>query len=172
MFDVPDPFHAAVIHFPIVFIFIGAVLALLSIFTRRGALPQFTALFLLLAAASAQYAVMTGEDQAKAVLHRKPAAKALVEQHALWGERTRTVAGSAAASGLLALAFYRFRRLRRGFAIVTTLVATGASLCVIAAGEHGGEMVYQHGVGVQTDGSPAGPPAAAVPASSVPPHNQ
>jgi uncharacterized membrane protein len=161
MFDVPDPFHAAVVHFPIVFIFVGTVLGFMSIFTRRGALPQFTALFLLLAAGSAQYAVMTGEDQEKSVLAHKPAAKALIENHALWGERTRTVAAISAASALLALAFFRSRRFRRALATVTTIVATGACLCVIATGERGGEMVYQHGVGLLADDSAASPTPAA-----------
>lgn len=69
------------VYFPIVFIFVGAIFALLSIFTKRGALPQFTALFLVLAAGSAQYAVITGEDQAKEVLQQKLAAKALIQHY-------------------------------------------------------------------------------------------
>jgi uncharacterized membrane protein len=161
MFDVPDPFHAAVVHFPIVFILVGTVLALFTTLTKRAFLPQFTALFLVLAAGSAQYAVMTGEDQAREILKVKPAAKTLIEHHAEWGERTRTVSAAAGLCALLALLFVRTREpfpprrerisgaFRRALSILTVLVALGASYCVIATGERGGEMVFQHGVGIQ-----------------------
>jgi uncharacterized membrane protein len=159
MFDVPDPFHAAVVHFPIVFVFIGAVLALLTIFSKRGSLPQFTVLFLVLAAGSAQFAVMTGQEQKKEIIQRKPAAKTMIEHHEEWGERVPIVSSAAAFSALLALMFFRTHGLRRGLAFVTTLVAFGACYCVIEAGERGGEMVYQHGVGVQVEVStPAATP--------------
>jgi uncharacterized membrane protein len=159
MFDVPDPFHAAVIHFPIVFIFVGTVLVLLTILSKRAYLPQFAAMFLILAAGSAQYAVMTGEDQAREIIKVKPAAKTMIEHHAEWGERTRTVSAIAGLCALLALFFVRTRGFRRTLAVIAALVALGACYCVIATGERGGEMVFQHGVGVQAEPAPStGPP--------------
>ena len=159
MFDVPDPFHAAVVHFPIVFVFIGAVLAFLTIFSKRGSLPQFTLMFLLLAAGSAQFAVVTGQYQAKEIIQRKPAAKTMIEHHQEWGERVPTVSAAAAFSALMALLFIRTRGFRRALAFVTTMVAFGACYCVIEAGERGGEMVYQHGVGVKVgDSAPSATP--------------
>ena len=96
MFEVPDPLHPAVVHFPIVLIFLGTLISVLAIFTRRGALPQFTAAILILAAGSAQFAVYTGGDQADDVIQRMPNARPLIRDHAEWGERMRTAAVVAA----------------------------------------------------------------------------
>ena len=113
MFEVPDPFHPAVVHFPIVLIFLGTLISILTIFTRRGALPQFTAVILILAAGSAQFAVITGGDQADDVIQRMPDARHLIRDHAEWGERMRMAAVIAAIVALVALAFYRVRGFRR-----------------------------------------------------------
>ena len=164
MFEIPDPLHPAVVHFPIVLIILGTLLSILTIFTRRGALPQFAAVILILAAASAQFAVMTGGDQADDVIQRMPDAKALVRVHAEWGERTRLVAVIAAVSAVMALAFYRLARFRRVLALITTIIAAGACYCAFEAAEHGGGMVYHHGVGVQA--APPGAAAGSTPAAS------
>jgi uncharacterized membrane protein len=163
MFEVPDPLHPAVVHFPIVLIFLGTLFSVLAIFTRRGALPQLTAALLVLAAASAQFAFITGGDQADDVIQRMPDARPLVRDHAEWGDRTRTVAVSAAIVAVVALAFYRMRGFRRILALVTTLIAATACYCAVQAAQRGGAMVYHHGVGVQLT------PAGATPASSATP---
>jgi uncharacterized membrane protein len=155
MFEIPDPLHPAVVHFPIVLIFLGTLLSILTIFTRRGALPQYAAVILILAAGAAQLAVNTGSDQADDVIQRMPDAKPLVRVHAEWGERMRTVAVIAAVSAIVALASYRLVRFRQVLAFITTIVAAGACYCAFEAAEHGGAMVYHHGVGVQP--APNGP---------------
>lgn len=169
MIEIPDPLHPAVVHFPIVLIILGTLLSVLTILTRRGALPQFTAVILILAAGAAQLAVMTGGDQADDVIQRMPGAKALVRVHAEWGERTRLVAVIAAVAAVVALAFYRFVRVRRVFALITTIIAAGACYCAFEAAEHGAEMVYHHGVGVQVaPNAPGAPPGSTSPASESP----
>ncbi len=166
MFEIPDPLHPAVVHFPIVLIFLGTLLSFLTIFTRRGALPQFAAVILILAAGAAQLAVNTGGDQADEVIQRMPDAKPLVRVHAEWGEQMRTVAVSAAISAVVALAFYRLARFRRILAFVTTMIAAAACYCAIEAAAHGGAMVFHHGVGVQV--APPNSGAGLVPASPTP----
>jgi len=42
----------------------------------------------------------------------------------------------------------------RGAAALTAAVSLGASWCVLEAGHYGGQLVYQHGVGV-SQGGPA-----------------
>jgi uncharacterized membrane protein len=158
MFEIPDPLHPAVVHFPIVLTVLGTLISILTIFTRRGALPQFAAVILILAAGSAQFAIVTGGDQADEVLQRMPDAKPLIRVHAEWGERMRTVAVTAAISAALALAFYRLSGFRRILALITTIIALGACYCAFEAAEHGGLMVYHHGVGVQV--APGNPGAA------------
>jgi uncharacterized membrane protein len=158
MFETPDPLHPAVVHFPICLIFLGTLLSVLTIFTRRGALPQFAAFILVLAAAAAQFAVITGGEETDDVIQRMPDSRPLIYQHAEWGERTRTVAVVAACSAVVALFFFKARAFRRVMAFVTTIIAAGACYCVIEAAEKGGEMVYHHGVG--TKNAAAKPPAS------------
>jgi hypothetical protein len=129
---------------------LGTLISILTIFTRRGALPQFTACILILAAGAAQLAVITGGDQADDVVQRMPDSKPLIYQHAEWGERTRTAAVVAACSAVVALAFYKARTFRRVMAFVTTIIAAGACYCALEAAERGGEMVYHHGVGIES----------------------
>jgi uncharacterized membrane protein len=164
MLEIPDPLHPAIVHFPIVLIFLGTLLSVLTIFTRRGALPQFTAIILILAAGAGQLAVNTGGDQADDVIRRMPEAKPLVFVHAEWGERMRTAGVIAAIGAVLALACYRFGRFRRVLALITTIIAIGACYCAFEAAKHGGAMVYHHGVGVQI--LPSGPGASATPTAT------
>jgi uncharacterized membrane protein len=174
MFEIPVPLHPAIVHFPIALIFLGALLSTLTIFTRRGALPQFAAVTLLLAAGAAQVAINTGGDQAEAVLKRMPEAKPLILVHAEWGEWVRNIAVFAAISAVVALAFYRVANIRRVLAFITTLLAGAACYCVFETAEYGGAMVYHHGVGVHVvpgttiPAQPGSPPAESA-ASPNPP---
>jgi uncharacterized membrane protein len=166
MLEIPDPLHPAIVHFPIVLVFLGTLLSILTIFTRRGALPQFAAVILILAAGGAHLAVNTGGDQVDEVLRRMPDAKPLILAHAEWGVKMRTAAVIAAISALVALAFYRTRRFRRVLAFITTLIAAWACYCAFEAAKHGGAMVFHHGVGIQiqSNGSgSAGPTPTATP---------
>ena len=168
MFEIPIPLHPAVVHFPIALIFLGALLSTLTIFTRRGALPQFAALTLILAAGAAQVAINTGEDQVEVLLKRMPEAKPLLLVHAEWGERVRNIAVCAAISAVVALAFYRATSIRRVLAFITTLLAGAACYCVFQTVEDGGAMVYHHGVGVQVvPGSTAPTQGGSPPAESA-----
>ena len=174
MFEIPDPLHPSIVHFPIVLIFLGTLLSILTIFTRRGALPQFTVFILILAAASAQFAVITGGDQTDDVIQRMPEARPLIYRHAEWGERMRTVAVVAACSAVLALAFYRARTFRRVVAFLTAIIAAGACYCALEAAERGEEMVYHHEVGIEntlpkSPASPSAPNATASPSGSSAP---
>jgi uncharacterized membrane protein len=175
MFEIlPHPLHPAIVHFPIVLIFLGTALSALTIFTRRGGLPQFAAVILILAAGAAQFAYATGGDQADEVVKRMPEAKPLIRVHAEWGERVRNTAVAAAISAVIALAFYRFARFRRFLAVLTTLIAGAACYCTLQAAHYGGDMVYHHGVGVESIASnkeetPGIQPPVSSPSPSVSP---
>jgi uncharacterized membrane protein len=171
MFETPDPLHPVVVHFPICLVILGTLLSILTIFTRRGALPQFTAFILILAAAGAQFAVITGGDETDDIIQRMPESRPLIYQHAEWGERMRTTAVVAACSAIVALAFFKARTFRRVMAFVTTIVAAGACYCALKAVENGGEMVYHHGVGIHNEApkppaSPGSPGSTASPAGT------
>src|SRR5262249_17024489 len=149
MLEIPDPIHPAIVHFPIVLVFLGTLISILTIFTRRGALPQFTALILILAAGAAQLAVITRNNQIDDLVQRMPESRPLLHYHVEWGERTQTAAAVAACSAVVALAFYKARTFRRVMAFVTTIIAVGACYCALKAAESGQEMVYHHGVGTE-----------------------
>ena len=166
MFEVPDPLHPAVVHFPIALIFLGTLISILSFFTRRGALPQFTAAILLLAAGSAQFAVITGDNQIDEVVERMPNARPLIRDHAEWGECMRDRAVTAAVVSVVALAFYRARAFRRILALATAIMAGYACYCAVEAARGGGAMVYHHGVGVEV--TPNGTSASPSPAKATP----
>jgi uncharacterized membrane protein len=166
MFEIPDPLHPSIVHFPIVLIFLGTLFSILTIFTRRGALPQFTVFILILAAASAQFAVITGDDQVDDVIQRTPEARPLMKSHAEWGEEMRNFAAVAACSAVLALAFYKARTFRQVMAFLTTIIAAGACYCALGAAKGGGEMVYHHGVGIEK--MPPKPPASPSSSNSAP----
>jgi uncharacterized membrane protein len=166
MFEVPDPLHPAVVHFPIALILLGTLISILSFFSRRGALPQFTAAILLLAAGSAQLAVITGGDEVDDVIQKMPNARPLIHDHAEWGERTRTIAVFAAVAAVVALMFYRVRGFRRILALITAIIGAAACYCAVEAVQDGGTMVYHHGVGVEV--TPSGTNASPSPAKATP----
>ena len=175
MLEIPDPFHPAVAHVPIVLVFLGTLMAILTIFTRRGALPQFAAFILILAAGAAQIAVITGGDETDALIQRMPEARPLVYRHAELGEWTRNVAVIAACSAVVALAFYKARTFRRVMAFVTTIIGAGACYFALQAGERGRDMVYHNGVGIEIapvkpTGNPSSSPGSPDGAPTATPH--
>jgi uncharacterized membrane protein len=158
MFQLPSPLHPAIVHFPIVLTLLGTLFSIVSVITRRGALPQFTALTLILAAVSAQYAVYTGNDQDPLFGTLPEEMRTLVRQHSEWGERARTVVAIAAGLAVIALALTRAGLFRRVFALLTLLACLGASYCVLQAAQRGGKLVYEHRIGIHQAGTP-GPTA-------------
>jgi uncharacterized membrane protein len=168
MFSLPDPLHPAIVHFPIVLIFFGTLLSIFSVLTKRAALPQYTALVLVLAAASAQLAVMAGDDQEKQITRRAPETKSVIEEHAHWGELTSQVSMVAAGVALITLLFHRSKGLRKGLAFVTMLGAIGACYCVIEAADRGAGMVYHQGIGIQAE---TAKPSASPPATTATPQS-
>ena len=167
MFELPSPLHPAVVHFPIVLTFLGTLFAIFALLSRRGAFPQFSALILILAAGSAQFAVYTGNDQDPLFGTLPEEMRTLVREHSEWGERARTVVAIAAGFAVVALALIRTRAVRRIFALLTLIACLGASYCVLQAAQRGGKLVYERKIGTHQPGAPAQP---AVPSASPTAH--
>jgi len=161
MLEIPDPFHPAVAHVPIVLVFLGTLISILTIFTRRGALPQFSAFILILAAAAAHVAVITGGNEIDDLIQRMPESRPLIYRHVESGEWTQKLAIIAACSAVVALAFYKARTFRRVMAFVTTIIGAGACYFALQAAERGRDMVYHNGVGIEiAPVKPAGNPSS------------
>lgn len=168
MFQLPSPLHPAIVHFPIVLTLLGTLLSVFAFFTRRGALPQFTALILILAAGGAQYAVYTGNDQDELFGTLPEEMRTLVREHSEWGERARTVVAIAAGLAVVALALHRAGAFRRGVALLTLIACLAASYCALQAAQRGAKLVYEHRIGTRQAGAVTQPVAPAASPTASP----
>lgn len=147
----PDPLHPALVHFPIVLILLGAVLAVAACVWWRAWLVRSVAAVMIVAALGTLAAAWSGEEEEDAAEHGGAAVEQLFEEHEEWGERSWNAAIVAAAmsAGAAAL-FRRLPKTARGVAILAAITTLPASWCVVEAGHQGGLLVYQHGVGVKS----------------------
>ncbi|MCX6877704.1 MAG: hypothetical protein NTW21_28420 [Verrucomicrobia bacterium] len=150
MIPLPNPLHPAIVHFPIVLILIGALVAVVAMVLRRWHLPWLAAVLLITGAAGAFAAARTGSQQAEMVGEISESAETLLDQHEEWGERTRTIAVAAAILALVSASLARFPKVARSLSVATALVAGAAAYAVAETGHLGGRLVYKHGVGINT----------------------
>ncbi len=151
MIPIPSPLHPAIVHFPIVLILLGTLVAVCAAFIKRWHLPVISAVMITLGALGAIAATWSGENDGEMVESNSPAVETILEQHEEWGERTRNAAIVAAMLGISSVALTRkFPKLARGLSFATAVVAIGASFCVAETGHYGGQLVYKHGAGVNT----------------------
>jgi uncharacterized membrane protein len=145
----PNPLHPAVVHFPIVLLLLGAVVALAAIFVRKHGVPALAAGLLALGAVGTWGAVESGESDGGLVENAAPQVNDLVDAHETWAKRTLTIsiiAGLAAAGSVLAA---RWPRTARAVAVVAALVSMTAAYGVYQTAHRGGALVYRHGAGIQ-----------------------
>lgn len=156
----PQPLHPAIVHFPIVFVVILPVAALVAVWAiRRGADPRsswWPVVALAGALVAASYvAVQTGSREEETV--EGVVAESAIEQHEESAELflSLTVVGLLlVSSGLLA---GRAGRIGRGAAVVTALALVVAGYRV---GHSGGELVYRHGAATAYSSSGLAPSGA------------
>ena len=169
--DWAPSWHPLVIHFPIALLFAAVGIDLVALGVRRASWLRRTAATLyVLGAVAAVAAWRTGEAAARG-LQLPATTKELLSAHQEWGERTLWVFGIL---GIVRLAA-EWRGLTARVSVHLPLFLAGALGLVVVneTGEHGGQLVYQHGVGVVTgrrDGqpppSPVQPPDTAAPSTS------
>lgn len=151
MIPIPSPLHPAIVHFPIVLILLGTLVAVCAVFIKRWHLPVISVVLIAFGALGAIAATWTGEEDAEMVESQSPAVENTLEEHEEWGERTRNAAILAAVLGIGSVAIARkFPKVAQGFSIATAVVAIGTSYCVAETGHYGGKLVYKHGAGVNT----------------------
>lgn len=147
---VPDPLHPAVVHFPIVLLLLGAPLAVVSVFLRKWHLPVLTAVVLSLGGAGAVVATWTGEEAAELAGELSGNGEKTLDAHEEWGERARNAGLVAAVLAVISAALGRRPVAGRALGAAAAIAALGAAFSVAQAGHYGGEVVYKHGVGVNT----------------------
>ncbi len=146
LFSLPKPLHPAVVHFPIVLLLLGAVVAMIAACRPRWGLPGIAAALLVLGAFGAAVAAQSGES-GNSRFKATPAIAQLLERHEGWAERTQIAAVFAAllASGTVVAS--RRPAAARALGIAAAAGALAASWCVIETGHNGGQLVYGQGAG-------------------------
>lgn len=150
MFTLPNPLHPAIVHFPIVLILLGTVVAVVTVFIRRWYLPWLAALVLAGGALGAVAATWTGGQEEEVAGELSPRAETILEEHEEWGERTRNIAIFAAFLAIASASGNRFPKTARGLGLAAAVVAVAASYAVAETGHYGGLLVYKNGVGINT----------------------
>lgn len=145
---IPEPLHPAIVHFPIVLLLLGAPLAVAAAVWRKNGLPALAAAVLLLGAAGAVVATLTGENDAEMAGELPGAGEQVLEDHEEWGERARNLGVAAALLAIASMAVNRWPLPARGLGAVAAIAALAAAFAVARAGHYGGRVVYQFGVGV------------------------
>jgi uncharacterized membrane protein len=144
----PNPLHPAVVHFPIVLLLLGAVVAIAAVFVRKYGVPVLAAGLLVLGALGTWGAVESGESDGRLVENTAPQVNDLVDAHQTWAKRTLAISIFAAfAAGCSVLA--RRPRIARTVAVVAALVSVAAAYGIYETGHRGGALVYRHGAGIQ-----------------------
>ncbi len=150
MIPMPSPLHPALVHFPIVLILLGTVVAVASIFLRRWHLPWIAASLLAFGAVGAIAAAWTGGKEGELAGELSARGDQVLEEHEAWGERTRNLSIITAVLAIGAVSVSRFPVASRTVSVVAACAALAASYCVANAGHYGGQLVYKHGAGVNT----------------------
>lgn len=142
---IPQPLHPAVVHFPIVFMAllpIAAILALVAIRRGVGARNAWLPVVGIAAAlvASTWLAVQTGQREQDVV--ERVVAESAIHDHEESAEFFLWVTVAALVLVSLGLLKDRPGRVMRGIAVAAAL---GASVAGYRVGHSGGELVYEHG---------------------------
>jgi len=152
----PDPLHPAIVHFPIVLLLLGAPLAVMAVFVRKWHLPVLAAFVLALGAAGAIAAAFTGEQGAELAGELSGNGEKVLDEHEDWGKRSRNAGVTAAILAILSAALVRKPAAGRIAGAGAAIAAIAAALSVAQAGHYGGQVVYKHGIGVNTAAGAAG----------------
>lgn len=164
---IPSPLHPALVHFPIALILLGTLVSAVAVFQRRWNLPWIAAGLLACGAAGAVVAAWSGGQAAEMVGELGANVGQVLENHEEWGESARNISIVAALLAICAAAAGRIRIVSGILSVVAALAALASSYCVANAGHLGGELVYDHGLGVnivaesKADGAAPKPAAAA-----------
>lgn len=158
----PNPLHPAVVHFPIVLLLLGTVVAIAAIFWRKHGIPMLAAALLVMGAVGTWGAVESGESDGGLVENTAPQVNDLVDAHETWAKRTLAISIFAAFAAGGSVLTARWPRTARSVAVVAALISVAAAYGVYETGHRGGALVYRHGAGVQVVTTPAAPDQSAV----------
>ena len=145
----PDPLHPAVVHFPIVLLLFGAVVAVVAVFWPKHGFPGLAAGLLVVGALVTWAAVQSGESDGGLIESTSPQVNSLFDAHETWAKRTLIISMAAALAAAGSVVAARWPRPARAVAIVAAIASVAAAYGVYETGHRGGALVYRHGAGVE-----------------------
>ncbi|MEK7237004.1 MAG: DUF2231 domain-containing protein [Nitrospirota bacterium] len=151
------PFHPMLVHFPIALLFASVLFDVASTALTRDSLREAALWLLGLGLLGGIVAAIAG-GQAEGAAEKAGVAEALIETHETLAYLTLGIMAILLLSRLL----LRNRFSTRALAAYL-VVATAGLVAVSATGHTGGNLVYEHGAGVNTVQQPSHPIARIVP---------
>ena len=144
--DFLSTLHPKVIHFPIAFLLGYFLFELLGVVLKKDFLQKSAHLLLFLGVLGALAAVFTGREAEEAFDYWNKQSGELMEEHEMFANLTLWYFVA-----LLALrTFLAFNKKFIGvIQYIVLLLAIIGVYFVYQTGDHGGKMVYEHGVGTQ-----------------------
>lgn len=162
--------HAALVHFPLALLPLAAGFDLACLLRRRAWLDRAATLLWALGGLAAWAAVAAGERAADTFAAVPPRVQPAIGEHSDWAHWTLYLV-AAVAVARLAL-WWRDRAADRPSMLPVRWLALLAAVAglglLVATAEHGGALVYEHGLGVQSGAAAVGAVRAPTPASSPP----
>ena len=145
----PGTLHPLIVHFPIAGLIMAALLDLGALLVRRPDLSAAALYVQAIAAAGAVAAYLSGdaaEEHAEHALEGAPLAHAVLERH----EDLAKIVMVAAVAVVVARGVLTYKAWADGAGAKAAVAALslGLALAVGATGYFGGQLVYEHGVGV------------------------
>ncbi|MEO8678043.1 MAG: DUF2231 domain-containing protein [Vicinamibacterales bacterium] len=145
-------FHPQVVHFAVALLVIGVVFRLVSLTGRLSYTGPAATSLIVIGTIASVLAVRSGTD-AHGPVERVPGARAAVMDHEEWGIRARNIFLGVAVLELIAAALAsRKPQQARVFAMGAAAIGLVGVGALYEAGEHGGELVYNHagGIGIRS----------------------
>lgn len=142
--------HPKIIHFPIAFLLIYVLLEITGVLTKKEFYTKSAHLFLLFGVLAAVAAVITGNQAADIALKWKDKGaiipSGLISEH----EEYATITLWYFTALLILRTFYSIKKKFNGFVqYVFILFAIIGAFLIYETGDHGGRLVYNHGVGTE-----------------------
>lgn len=160
--------HAALVHFPLAVLPLAAGFDLACLLRRRTWLDRVATLLWALGALVAWAAVAAGERAADAFTAVPPRVQPAIGEHSDWAHWTLYVFAGVAVARLVL--WWRDRRTARPSAMPVRWLVLVAALVglwlLVETAEHGGMLVYEHGLGVRTGSAGRAPSPGAERAAS------
>lgn len=139
-------FHPKIIHFPIAFLIVYLLLELLGAIFKKDFFSKTAHLFLFFGVLGALAAVLTGNLAEDAFEGWNKTTSAILETHSTYANITLWYFTALLVIRTFLVLRKKFSNLFRYIFCVLALVG---SYFIYQTGKHGGEMVFQHGVGTQ-----------------------